>query len=80
MPLVVSAPPLKLTFARKHSATYEGYNEKPFVMKKLINLRSMLFYYRLKCEVELYIGSYGKKKDILRNKWADFQDLLLQVQ
>ena len=35
---------------------------------------------RLKYEVELYIGSYGKKKDISRNKWAGFQDLLLQEQ
>lgn len=43
VPLVVSALPLKFTFARKHTARYAGYTKKPFVMKKLINLRSMFF-------------------------------------
>ena len=44
----------------------------------LPNITGFKFKVRLKYEVELYIGSYGKKKDILRNKWAGFQDLLLQ--
>ena len=46
----------------------------------LPNITGFKFKVRLKYEVELYIGSYGKKKDILRNKWAGFQDLLLQEQ
>ena len=44
----------------------------------LPNITGFKFKVRLKYEVELYIGSYGKKKDILRNKGAGFQDLLLQ--
>ena len=46
----------------------------------LPNITGFKFKVRLKYEVELYIESYCKKKDILRNKWAGFQDLLLQEQ
>ena len=46
----------------------------------LPNITGFKFKVRLKYEVELYIGIYGKKKDISRNKWAGFQDLLLQEQ
>ena len=46
----------------------------------LPNITGFKFKVRLRYEVELYIGSYSTRKDILRNKWAGFQDLLLQEQ
>ena len=39
----------------------------------LPNINGFKFKVRLKHEVELYIGRYGERKDILRNEWAGFR-------
>ena len=81
----------KLTIHIKglHSKTIQSEQKKynrtlSIYFLRNINIKVLFtgfkFKVRLKYEVELYIGSYGKKKDILRNKWAGFQDLLLQEQ